>query len=395
MTNEVAQKSKIGRSIIESGYDMRSEHSWLAAYLLQEKHDPNSFWKPYIDVLPGDYSNMPILFDDFYKKLLKGSYALQSAQNTMESLRAEYDGICNVCPEFRKYLFMEYIWGRLAVSTRVFGVTIDGKKTSALVPFADMSNHSANSQTDWQFDSKRDGFTMVANRPIKRGDQIYVNYGRKCNGRYFVNYGFTVDGNQNDNDAVFVADLPVEDQHYALKMKMVNRAYLNREFQVPATYSCDVSVLSENMKPHNMFTYFRILHAQDKELLVFSSKEFKENMKEMEPISTRNEIEVLKHLRRIAQERLSEFPDPIEVDHKLLKENKFMDSNHRNCVMMRCGEKETYRWYIALADKAIPLLQMTWNLKFKRLAANFWGVSSRFAHYITHVVVPLVKASKK
>ena len=35
MTNEVAMESEIGRAIQKSGYEMRSEHSWLAVYLMQ------------------------------------------------------------------------------------------------------------------------------------------------------------------------------------------------------------------------------------------------------------------------------------------------------------------------------------------------------------------------
>jgi hypothetical protein len=35
----------------------------------------------------------------------------------------------------------EFIWARLVVITRVFGLVINGVKTTALVPLADMMNH--------------------------------------------------------------------------------------------------------------------------------------------------------------------------------------------------------------------------------------------------------------
>src|SRR5688572_15954423 len=60
ITSEIAKESDIGQKIERSGCQLRSSHSWLAVYLVQEKHNPKSFWKPYIDCLPKDYRNMPI-----------------------------------------------------------------------------------------------------------------------------------------------------------------------------------------------------------------------------------------------------------------------------------------------------------------------------------------------
>mmetsp|Transcript_3718 Transcript_3718/g.5072 ORF Transcript_3718/g.5072 Transcript_3718/m.5072 type:complete len:603 (+) Transcript_3718:247-2055(+) len=392
MTNEVAMESEIGKAIQKSGYEMRSEHSWLAVYLIQEKHKAaKSFWKPYIDILPDKYGNMPMLFGDVYKQHLEGSYALTMADNRMNSLRAEYEGICAACPAFRKYMFLEFVWGRLAVITRIFGLNIHGKKTSALVPYADMLNHITDKQTDWQYDDKRKGYTMITNRAVARGEQIFDSYGRKCNGRYFVNYGFTIDNNFIDNDAVFKVRLPPSDPHYGMKLKYLHGQPM-REFQVPPTYSEDVSVLSENMKPRNMFSFFRFLHARDKELFMVSSVDGYQ-IKDINPISIRNEIEVLKHIQVVARESLKKFPSDMKLDHQLLKVNKFMDMNHRNCVMMRCGEKETLHWYMDLADKAVPLLKMKWK-DLKRLAAKCHQIPTRFNYYVTEVVVPLVKNQK-
>jgi len=65
MTSEVAKESSIGRSIIKSRVNIMSKHSYLAAYLLQEKHRKRSFWDPYLNILPKYYANVPI----FSKKI--------------------------------------------------------------------------------------------------------------------------------------------------------------------------------------------------------------------------------------------------------------------------------------------------------------------------------------
>lgn len=283
------------------------------------------------------------------------------------------------------------VWGRLVVITRNFGLDIHGTETDALVPYADMLNHMPDKQTDWKFDNKLDGFTMVTNRSVARGEQIFDSYGRKCQGRYFVNYGFTIDNNFNDNDAVILADLPEDDPHYQMKLKYLHGRRV-REYQVPGHYSEDSTGQSEVNHPRNMFSFFRFLHAQDKELMVLSTNDGYK-LKDIDPISIRNEIAVLRHIQKSARESLARFPDPLSLDHKLLKENKFMDMNHRNCIMMRSGEKETLHWFIRLADMAVPMLKMSWK-DLKRKAAKCHQQRTRFNYYVTSVIVPLVKGQK-
>ena len=39
------------------------------------------------------------------------------------------------------------------------------------------------------------GFTVVSLQPIRAGAQVYDSYGRKCNHRFLLNYGFSVENN--------------------------------------------------------------------------------------------------------------------------------------------------------------------------------------------------------
>lgn len=72
---------------------------------------------------------------------LKGSITLQKIADRLESLRREYENIRRHIPEFEKYTLREFIWARLVVITRIFGLKINGHKTDGLVPYADMLNH--------------------------------------------------------------------------------------------------------------------------------------------------------------------------------------------------------------------------------------------------------------
>ena len=76
---------------------------------------------------------------------------------------------------------------------------VDGARTDALVPYADMLNHSRPRQTRWLFDSRRRAFLIVSMQPLHCGAQVFDSYGKKCNSRFLLNYGFAVDHNADDD----------------------------------------------------------------------------------------------------------------------------------------------------------------------------------------------------
>jgi histone-lysine N-methyltransferase SETD3 len=398
MTSEVAKASDIGKKIVSSGVDLRSKHSFLASYLLQEKAKKASFWDPYINILPAKYANMPIFFDEDLLKWLKGSFCLGKIADRIDSLRREYDNIRRAVPEFAEYSHEQFIWARLVVITRIFGLVIQGNKTDGLVPYADMLNHKRPRETKWTFDDDRYGFLITSLKTIQRGEQIFDSYGRKCNSRFFVNYGFALDENEDneggdegkkgkgpsDNEAVLRVELPADDAAYQMKLRFLGgRAFqARREFQIPANY--------KEKKCKELFSFMRLIHAQDSELMLLSSSDGLK-LDDIEPISIRNEIAALTTLKRVAAETLTGYPESLEHDRKLLASGELvMFSNKRNCVVQRHGEKEVLAWLCECADKAIPLLQMAWK-DLKRLAAKHNNGASSFDYYVTSVVVVLVK----
>lgn len=84
------------------------------------------------------------------------------------------------------------------ICSRVFGIEIDGRQTDAMVAYADMLNHKRPRQTGWWYDDDLKGFVIEAIEDIKRGDQVYDSYGRKCNTRFLLNYGFINLNNDGD-----------------------------------------------------------------------------------------------------------------------------------------------------------------------------------------------------
>jgi protein-histidine N-methyltransferase len=96
----------------------------------------------------------------------------------------------------------------LLVQSRIFHMRIGDTDTEGLVAFADMLNHSSvGKNTAYRFSPNRNGFEMKAVMPIARGEEVCGNYGRQCNSRFFLHYGFI----NQPNDA--------NSAHICLKLK--------------------------------------------------------------------------------------------------------------------------------------------------------------------------------
>jgi len=313
-----------------------------------------------------------------------------------EDLEAEYDNICKYVPEFKQYSHREFVWARLAVITRIFGLVINGNKTDGLVPMADMLNHKrprdgkgdndeSHSETSWTFDDKRNAFTITSLKALSRGDQIYDSYGRKCNSRFFVNYGFSLEDNE-DNQAIIPCQLPADDPQFRMKFRMLgSHSNTKRRFQIPIQY--------KEKETKEAFSFLRFCHAKDSELMLLSSDDFK--IDDIEPISIRNEIAVLESFATLAAQQLTRYDSTVEEDNKFLTNpNIKLTMNVRNAILMRRGEKEVLEYYVQIAKEAIPLLNHPWK-DLKRIAAKCQSGKGKFDQYITLVVVPLVKSGGK
>lgn len=183
--------------IIESNLELDApKHIFLMIFMLIDRKNPTSFFKPYYDILPPTLSNMPIFWTAEELKYLEGSYMLEQIAERNHAIAEDYKAICKLYPEFIHISTLdEFKWARMCVCSRNFGLCVNGLQTAALVPYADMLNHYRPRETKWQFDDSIQGFTVVSLQGIGFGAQVYDSYGRKCNHRFLLNYGFSVENN--------------------------------------------------------------------------------------------------------------------------------------------------------------------------------------------------------
>ena len=76
-----------------------------------------------------------------------------------------------MAPEFEKYSFKEFLEMRMAVSSRIFGIKIHGKKTDCFAPLADMLNHKRPRHTQWFYSDELKSFVIQAIEDIEKNEQ--------------------------------------------------------------------------------------------------------------------------------------------------------------------------------------------------------------------------------
>jgi histone-lysine N-methyltransferase SETD3 len=238
--------------------------------------------------------------------------------------------------------------------SRVFGFTLHGAETTALVPMADMFNHGHPVETSWAFDDDADAFTMTALRDFAPGDEVHDSYGRKCNGRFFLNYSFTLEDNQDDEAEVRASD--------------------GRLVSIGSGLDRDTT--------EEALGVFRLERATAREQRIAASH----GDVVARALSLRNEAAALGALLRSCEAALSAFPTSVDEDDALLREGD-LNVDLRNCVVQRRGEKRVLRACIDEAAAALPVLRLPWPT-FARAARGRSG-DSGVDRYLQHVLEAL------
>jgi len=396
LTSDVAKVSPIGQAILKSRIELLSKHSLLAAYLLSEKaKGKRSRWSAYIDILPEKFDTVPLFFDEDMMQMLRGSLVRQKIHDRRESLRIEFENLRQHVTEFRRFTHAEFVWARLVVITRIFGLMIGKIKTDGLVPLADMLNHKRPRETKWSYENSQRGFVINALCNISSHSEVLDSYGRKCNSRFFVNYGFALESN-DDNQASLTVQLRQNDPSFDLKRDIlsqkdgafrVSEHIVQRDFLLPRFY--------KEKKTKECFSFLRFVNATDSELMViFGDKQIRLDV--IRPISCSNERKCLVAIAKFARKSLARFETTLESDLESLKDFETYPeySNARNCILMRSGEKKVLRHYIQLADKCVDLLRMSWQELKVVVNKRFRLQDDPISEYVHKVVTPLVRGQQ-
>ena len=370
ITVEMGKETLVGKAVLASNIDLDApKHIFLMLFILTDRLSPDSFFKPYYDILPPTLSNMPIFWNDKEKALLKGSYVLEQIAERNDAIEQDYKSICAIAPDMTKMCTLaDFKWARMCVCSRNFGIVVNGLRTAALVPYADMLNHLRPRQSKWQFEDHSQSFTISSLADLAMGVQVCDSYGQKCNHRFLLNYGFSVESNvESDgfcpNECPFLLALSAEDNMFDEKA-----AVLRRDGGSSTARRVRVAVGDAD----SMKLFFALLR-----LVVLSSKDYAEclpgglrTLREATvPFSVENEAAAMTLLKNKCMSMLDCYPTSYDQDvarlsgeAPVLEDSQTEDpvgimyTNERHAVLQVRGEKEVLGHFLVLSELALDLL---------------------------------------
>ena len=238
-----------------------------------------------------------------------------------------------------------------------------------------MLNHKRPRQTSWSYTDDRQGFIIEALEDIKRGEQVYDSYGKKCNTRFLLNYGF-INLNNDANEYPFTIKMDEDDKFATQKREILGSQLVQRTFRVQANF--DEAIMDKFTSfmrfvefDENIAMLYQIKGqwAQRRRPQADDSDDVDDgnyfNADQVPTISKRNERRVWERIRAMSQEALARYPHTLEEDMEMLNQDtpeySNLTFNGRNCILFRSGEKEILHFLIEMADYVLNVLQM----KFK------------------------------
>ncbi|KAF4727096.1 hypothetical protein FOZ62_024890 [Perkinsus olseni] len=174
----------------------------LAASLVKYKADPDSPFHDYLQSLPAEFDH-PLEWSAGELACLEGTTVWEMHQLSLEVV----DSVAELCPGSSKAAVR---WAVEVMMSRAFESDVCGL---CVIPLADQFNHSS---TAWHTRVREveKGFQMLAERPVKKGEEIFNNYGMYTNEMLLLTHGFIECNNPHDHyitievfDAAFAVDV--------------------------------------------------------------------------------------------------------------------------------------------------------------------------------------------
>ncbi|ORZ38714.1 hypothetical protein BCR44DRAFT_60646 [Catenaria anguillulae PL171] len=210
-----AQRSVRLRDVLTTMRNQLPASLLMILHLLEQRFTTNSFWKPYLDILPETYPLLPF-FNPEDMAELKGTAVVRDCANTLKDMLRGYASAFRAVEKtgvisIWNYTFEQFRWATCTLFTRqnmipgncqyevdLFaeeGIELTSaqlpEKMLALVPGWDLLNHKEGLPITSFNDNDQGTHTCAAAEPVKAGQQVYIGYTEERPNRHrFVRTGF-------------------------------------------------------------------------------------------------------------------------------------------------------------------------------------------------------------
>lgn len=324
------------------------EYIAIAMLLISERaKGEDSFWKPYLDILPEDDELVPLFrWSEEDLALLNGSPCIPAALSLKDKLNKEYAMACDNYFSKDRDTFAEDVftyeaweWAFAILFSRA--IMLQGEEKIALVPYADLLNHNpfVSTYIDVQRQTLSDEkyVCLFTDRPYSQMDQAFVTYGPKSNGELLLLYGFITDRNPYDSVELDVS-VSESDPLYERKQKYMLESGVEGTASFP---------LYRDRYPMELIEFLRFCVSDEEE---FEDSDFGGFINE------KNETLVANALMDACKAALKNYPQSRKEDDKLINDRSMFQMfgvKQRWAIRHRRSEKRILERTIANIEAEI------------------------------------------
>lgn len=291
-------------------------------------------------------------------------------------LRREYDdllggdgGLISKFPDkfpAEHYTYENWVWAFTMLFSRAIRLrNLRVGERLAMVPYADLINHSAFSQTfidaresgDWLFKDGEEEVILYADRGYRQMEQVYISYGQKSNAELLLLYGFALERNPYNSVDVTVSISPrtaavvAANEGMGIEEDPLAQEKLDFLSSVGRGQTVDFPCYADRY-PVEMLEYLRLMmmtpdDTRGKPLMDFDYSR---------TISSANEAAVLQSVVAAVKYQLGLFPQTEEDDAAIIKDKamfRLLSYNQRMAVRHRRNEKRLLKRTLAALEKQI------------------------------------------
>lgn len=367
-TSAIAQLLQKERNCIKS----RSGWVPLLLAIMYEYTNPASRWRPYTQLVPDfDELDLPMFWPKSQvDQHLAGTGVVEAVAKDLASITEEFHTLvlpfvkkhANIFPsecqslEFYKKMVafvMAYSFTEPCGEEDDDGDTIQQMSPPVMVPMADVLNHIAKNNAHLNFG--KECLTMVAKVPIRKGEEIFNTYGELANFQLLHMYGFAESYPHNHFDTVELG------MKLVMEVIMRDAAVLGLEAaEEKWKFLCKQELVAEEgawvLGAEGILTEDETYHTL--KVLAMNKDKFKEYIEndgwsetdsEKDDSTceslTNDDIQNLQPgwkqlLKRVAECRLQQYSQRLDVDHSLILPSSLTSSRHRYATYVIHGQKK-------------------------------------------------------
>eukprot|EP00501_MAST-03F_sp_TOSAG23-6_P001880 GSMAST32.ASY1.ANO1.1958.1 assembled CDS len=211
---------------------------------------------------------------------------------------------------------------------------------------------------------------MTSLKILSEHNQVMDSYGKKCNSKFLLHYGFTIECIESDDKCQNELDI-------TLSLDETDPLFDKRSYYVNKSRGYRVTMNHVHRGTQDAMAYLRVAVATSDELTSFS-RGFQHSV-----ISAQNELAALLLMAQFSTEVLSGYPKTMSEDNAALADDGLDPfCNKRHAIIVVRGEKQICHFYIKLAQAASQLLKLP-TMERKLLLSEKYTADDDISRFLT------------